>query len=225
MTQDWQKTVNLREQMEKERAAMLGRKEPAKPAQPKEEAAKKPVVQAKARARRQNNNAREIDQVYGDQDEASSGPADLRSITRPVARRVNEPFFKRVVVAAAIIIIGLAAYGMFFHGRGSQEPGGEAAGASQQWYAIKLINDEIYYGQVGDTTADPVVVSNVYYDYDQLKGGSEAEKEGNNLRLVKRGQETYGPAGTMNIVRAQIVYLEPLKEESKVLRAILDYEK
>ena len=222
MTQDWQKTVNLREQVEKERSAMLGKKEPAKP---KEEAVKKPVAKPKNRARRLPGQAQAIDQVYNGQDEDTEQKKDLRTITRPIARQVNEGVFKRVVIVMAIIIVGVVFYALFFHGQSGKDSSGKVAGISEEWYAIKLINGEIYYGQVGDTASDPVVVNNVYYDYDQLKGESEEKKEGNNLRLVKRGQETYGPDGTMNIVRAQIVYLEPLKEDSKVLRAILDYEK
>jgi hypothetical protein len=71
------------------------------------------------------------------------------------------------------------------------------------------------------------VIENVYYDYDQLNPAAKEEERSDtsSLRLVKRGKETHGPVGTMNIVRAQIVYMEPLANDSKVLKAILDYEK
>jgi len=45
-----------------------------------------------------------------------------------------------------------------------------------------------------------------------------------NLRLVKKGKETYGPSGVMEVVRSNVVYMDILKEDSKVLKAILDYE-
>ncbi|MFH0923104.1 MAG: hypothetical protein V1825_00025, partial [Candidatus Falkowbacteria bacterium] len=60
---------------------------------------------------------------------------------------------------------------------------------------------------------------------DQIEGNNENTSETGSIRLVKRGKETHGPSGVMNIVRAQVVYMEPLDEESKVLKAILNYEK
>ena len=44
------------------------------------------------------------------------------------------------------------------------------------------------------------------------------------LRLVKRGKEAQGGDGSMAVVRAHVVSLEPLADDSKVLKAILDYE-
>ncbi len=93
------------------------------------------------------------------------------------------------------------------------------------WYAVKLINGEIFYGQIGNTASDPIVMEKVYYNYDQLKDKAKEANTSGNLRLVKRGKEAFGPSGTMNIVRSQIVYMEPMKETSKVLQAILEYEK
>ena len=69
-----------------------------------------------------------------------------------------------------------------------------------------------------------MIIENVYYNYDQQKGTKTIEETGS-LRLVKRGQETHGPEGIMNIVRLQVLYMEPLKKDSKVLEAILNYEK
>ena len=93
-----------------------------------------------------------------------------------------------------------------------------------KWYMVKLMNNEIYYGLIGDTTADPIVIKSVYYNYDQLNSDKEAQADTGNLRLVKRGKEMHGPDGTLSVVRAQVVFMEPLKEDSKVLKAILNYE-
>ena len=97
------------------------------------------------------------------------------------------------------------------------------------WYAVKLVNNEIYYGQIGDTKADPVTVKNVYYNYNQAIGDNaendSAPDESGNLRLVKRGEEIHGPTGEMSIVRSQILFIEQMKEDSNVLNAILNYER
>lgn len=91
----------------------------------------------------------------------------------------------------------------------------------KEWYAVKLVNDEIYYGQIGNIKSDPLVIEKVYYNYDS----KNPEDQSNNLRLVKRGKESYGPSGVMNIIRTQILFIEPLKPDSKVLQAIMEYEK
>jgi hypothetical protein len=98
-------------------------------------------------------------------------------------------------------------------------------GKNIDWYAVKLSNGETFYGQMLNTSSDPIVMSNVYYDYDQQRGEKDKNQESNTLRLVKRGGETYGPDGTIEIVRSQVVYMEPMKKDSRVLEAILNYEK
>lgn len=91
---------------------------------------------------------------------------------------------------------------------------------SGQWYAVKLVNGEMYFGKTEDISADPMILSHVY----SALNDANAEQT-NNMQLVKRAKESYGPTGVMNIIRSQVVYLEPLQTDSRVLQAILDYEK
>jgi len=126
----------------------------------------------------------------------------------------SSPLTKKILICIAIFLILIVAIYAMAHRKNITVSSGE-------WYAIKLVNNEVYYGQVTNPTADPVAINNVYYNY-QAK--DEADQS-NNLRLVKRGQETYGPSGGMLVVRSQILYMEPLKKDSKVLGAILEYEK
>ena len=124
----------------------------------------------------------------------------------------------------AFVIVAGAFYFLFFQNNPAANEATEENN-SNEWYAVKLVTGEIYYGQIANISADPVVVRNVYYNYDQLNPETEEESDSSsNLRLVKRGKETHGPDGTMNIIRTQVVYVESLKGDSKVLKAILDYE-
>ncbi len=199
MSDNFQKTVNLKKQQSKEQ----------------EEVPENRPVRKKIKKR-----AEEIDQVYNDHEEE---PQDFKKITRPVVRQVNEPVFKRGLWFLSAIVLMVVVYFMFFKGNAPVSTVVEEDNSG--WYAVELLNNEVYYGQIEDKTADPVVIKNVYYNYDQLNKDEEGEQEeSKNLRLVKRGKEAHGPDGTMNIVRAQVVYMEPLKEDSKVLKAILDYE-
>ncbi len=122
-------------------------------------------------------------------------------------------FFKKIVWTLLFIFLLFIFYSLFFK---------KAPIADKNWHSIKLVNGEVYYGQIYDYSNDPITIENVYYNYDQEK---KEKGDIDNLRLVKKGKETYGPSGTMKIIRSQVLYFEELKEDSKVLRAILDYEK
>ena len=224
MADNFTQTVNLREKMERERAAMLSRNSRAEhipaPAPAAPEPARKP--EKTVLRKQEKKKANEIDKIYKD-DGGGNGIEDLRKISRPVAKPANEFLYRRIAVALAVVIALFAVYWLVFR----QTPDGETAiktTAGPKWYMVKLINGETYYGRIADTGADPVVLEAVYYNYDQLNPGGTETEEGGNLKLVKRGKETHGPAGTMNIVRAQVVYMEPLKDDSKVLKAILEHE-
>jgi len=138
----------------------------------------------------------------------------MQKIDRPKPSRTNEPLIKKAMWILLVIVL---IFVYFFWLRPNQN--GDKLG-NKNWYAVKLANEEVFYGQINDTAADPVVIVNVYYNYDQTEIGTGV----GNLRLVKRGKETYGPDGTINIIRSQVLYMEPLKESSKVLEAILAYE-
>ena len=225
MPNDFQKTVNLREKLEQGRRARLeAERTPARKPQPPPEPEKPPLRRPQlAKSRRAEN----IDQVYGETD-SDTPDYDPRKINRPVERRVNEAVFKRATIALALALVFFVSFWLFGRSGGETESRGEVIGAAEaRWYAVKLINNEIYYGQISDTAADPIVIKNVYYDYDQLNQEADPDPRSDsaNLRLVKRGKETHGPEGTLNAVRAQVVYMEELAADSKVLRAILEYEK
>ena len=154
----------------------------------------------------------------------------MQRINRPIIKQVNEGLIKRIVLVLAIIIMAGVFYWLVF-ARNDQSAGSNKE--EQTWYAVKLVNEEVYYGQVADTGADPIIINNVYYSYEQALGEDDASagstqgrsESSNNLRLVKRGKETHGPSGSMNIVRSQVLYMESLKQDSKVLQAILDYKR
>jgi len=159
----------------------------------------------------------EIDNLYnGEKNE-------FQKISQPKPKKANEPFLKRVLFFLTIILIFAVVYFLFFRSN-ILKPNSESKN-SATWYAVKLATGETFYGQIKDTASDPVVMSNVYYDYDQQKGDGAKLAESNTLRLVKRGGETYGPNGTIEIVRSQVVTMEVMKKDSKVLEAILNYEK
>ncbi|MBU0647086.1 hypothetical protein KJ809_01550 [Patescibacteria group bacterium] len=148
----------------------------------------------------------------------------LQKIDRPIKSeaKLNSRLIQLVVFILAFLIIGFTIYSVVFKNSDIFKK----TSKSQSWYAVKLTNNETFYGQIKDIKADPIVMDNVYYNYDQDKKDDKKEiAETTNLRLVKRGKETHGPVGTMDLVRSQVLFMEPLKNDSNVLKAILEYEK
>lgn len=212
MGNDFQKTVNLRERIGNAQSANSGEKAVYK--NPKKSGFKSMPSKAEA-----------IDQVFNDNDENEQ---DFQKISRPVNGKGNgkDAVYKQIIFVLVVVIIIFGFY--LFINKDKQEEFVKNESNKNFWYSVKLINGEFYYGQIKDTGSDPIVLENVYYNYDQINSEQdtgEKKEEGGNLRLVKRGKETHGPDGSMSIVRTQVVYMEPLQEESKVLKAILDYEK
>jgi hypothetical protein len=211
---DFNQTVNLKDKL-------------AKPVQPS------PAKPTGQQANQSPPKERQINKVFSGE---SENIYEFQKINRPNQPKYNEVLIKRILLGLAAVIVIIMIFRLWPNAsKKAEEKTAENNKPSDatteqfevKWYAIKLVNNEIYYGQIGDIKSDPVVVSNVYYDYDQANGKatSSGDETTGSLRLVKRGKETHGPSGTMDIVRSQIIFMEPLKDDSKVLGAILDYEK
>lgn len=209
MPEDFKQTVNLRERM---------KKEPQRLREKVNEHARQ-IIKDDAKINREEA----IDRVYNDLEDAER---DLKKISRPAPWVDREILYRRIIIILFLFVIGFGTYLLFFGKNKNVVNNNEEKNGG--WYSVKLINGEIYYGEIANTSADPVVLKNVYYNYDQINpatAGTEKKEESASLRLVKRGNEAHGPDGNMEIVRTQVVIMEPLKEDSKVLKAILDYEK
>ena len=144
---------------------------------------------------------------------------DLQKISQPINNSKTENIYKKFVFILAFALICVVVYFLFFNNLKNNNIEKIAENKTNNWYSIELSNNETYYGQIEDIKADPIIVKNVYYNYDQ---SNKEENKNNNLRLIKKGKETYGPDGTMNIVRSHVLYMEPLSADSKVLQAILN---
>ena len=210
MGDDFQKTVNLKERMLKAQPANIGKK----------------TVKSlkKSGFKSAPSKAEAIDQVFNDNNDKQ----DFQKINRPANSNGSDgkDTVYKLAIFILVIIIALGFY--LFVNKNKEVESVKNESNKNFWYSVKLINGEVYYGQIKDTGADPVVLENVYYNYDQINSEQDMDgekQESGNLRLVKRGKETHGPDGSMSIVRTQVVYMEALREDSKVLKAILDYEK
>ncbi|MCG2695766.1 hypothetical protein L6248_02445 [Candidatus Parcubacteria bacterium] len=208
MLEQFQKIVNLKDQSNKQAAFVL----------PKNGKARRPekfltgnneTVQAKA-----------IEWMFRDRE--GDGENSLHKIIR--AGKNYDALLWRIGAVILGLIVIIILFSVFCH-RG-KKPVVVSEEKKAMWSAIVLVNGEVYYGLIADKDKNPVEIANVYYDYDQAsnKATTTDNKEAGSLRLVKRGKESYGPDGSMTIYQTQVKYIEILKEDSKVLKAILDHE-
>ena len=162
------------------------------------------------------NKAEEIDRLYETGEVKKN--TEFKKINRPKNEANNSNPYKGLVFVLLIVIIALS---FFTFSKNNDSTNDEKIVYEEKWYLIELQNSEVFYGKITNLTNDPLEIKNVYYNYDQ--DNKEDDSTGN-LRLVKRGKETYGPDGSMIVYSSNINKMEPLSSESKVLNAILANE-
>ncbi len=92
--------------------------------------------------------------------------------------------------------------------------------SSDAWQAVFLSNGQVYFGHVVSTTPTTVVLQDIYYLQASGPLQAGAEQQQKDLALVKLGAELHGPTDEMRINREQVLFVEDLKDDSKVVSAI-----
>jgi len=208
MLEKFHKVVNLKNQPNKPDGFSL----------PRERKVRR--VRKKKSGNSETAQAQAIEEMFAD--ESNDGENSLHKIIR--AGKSYDVLLLRIGAGVLALIFVVILFNFF--SRENEKPVIEQVETKASWSAVVLTSGEVYYGLIADKNKNPVEIANVYYDYDKSadKSGDDQNKASGNLRLVKRGKESYGPDGSMTIYQAQIKYIETLKEDSKVLKAILDHE-
>ena len=93
------------------------------------------------------------------------------------------------------------------------------------YFAVFLAHGQVYFGTIPQEKQNVVFLHDVYYlklskpvlSQEDLQNASDAS-------LVKLGNELHGPEDQMEINRAQILFIEKLKKDGKVAKAIEQYQ-
>ncbi len=88
------------------------------------------------------------------------------------------------------------------------------------WQAVFLSNGQVYFGNITKISSETITLEKIYYL--QTSGPLQAggEQQAQDLALVKLGSELHGPTDAMLINREQVLFIETLKSDSKVVKAI-----
>ena len=99
--------------------------------------------------------------------------------------------------------------------------------------AVFLTNGQVYFGRLSDSGGGRyVTLEHIYYlqvtpvlqTKTEGQPGTQASAQQQQMSLVKLGSELHGPEDEMRINRDQILFIENLKEDGRVVQTIKDYE-
>ena len=141
----------------------------------------------------------------------------------------------RIVTIVIIIIVIVLGLGWFLINRGlipslkiiSQNTDQAVVESAES--AVFLVNGQVYFGKLSFSKNQFITLRDIYYlqlaQSPQPENATKNNGEQPQLSLVKLGDELHGPTDEMKINRDQILFIEKLKENSKVVEAIKRYEK
>lgn len=102
-------------------------------------------------------------------------------------------------------------------------PGGQFPSIDRdKWQAVFLENDQVYFGKLKEYDEGYVVMRDVYYLRSASALDPVTEEQTANLDLIKLGGEVHGPEDEIFIPKAQIVYFENMKKNSRVVESIME---
>lgn len=98
---------------------------------------------------------------------------------------------------------------------------------SEKYWAVFLTNEQVYFGHLENLDTDYPKLTDIYYFVlkDPLQGQLQDEERKVEPGLVKLGSEIHGPVDSMIINKDHILFVEQLKDDSKVVKAIEQYKR
>ena len=99
--------------------------------------------------------------------------------------------------------------------------------SQDSYYAVFLTNGQVYFGKVTRTGDKVTILEDIYYlqvsnPLQQVPPpGTEQQPQ---LTLVKLGNELHGPKDYMKLNNDHVIFVEELKDDGRVVKAILEYK-
>jgi hypothetical protein len=94
---------------------------------------------------------------------------------------------------------------------------------SNSYKAIFLSNGQVYFDKISERGWQTVTMNEVYYF--QLKNTTTSAVAGDDLSLIKLGNELHGPEDSLEINWDHILFIESLRRDSRIVGAIEKYQR
>lgn len=139
---------------------------------------------------------------------------------------VKSGWGKNLVIIVVIVIIAIAGYWFF------KKPSSNQIVDGTKFQAVFLSNGQTYFGKVVDPNEKYVALADVYYlvlkqplqNQNNTDQGQNQDQSKPEYTLIKLGKEMHGPT-SMSINKDQILFIENLADDSKVVSAIKNTQK
>jgi hypothetical protein len=133
----------------------------------------------------------------------------------------------RLLGTIIALVVVLGAIGWYLSANGLL-PGGKSEKASE-YQAVFLTNGQVYFGKLSGQNGRYLTLKDIYYlqlaQSPQPSDNKTAADQQAQISLVKLGNELHGPADEMKINRDHVLFIEDMKENAKVVDAIVRYQK
>lgn len=127
--------------------------------------------------------------------------------------------YSRYIPLSCLILLLLAASGCERPAAASASPSAATIDPNQ-YYAVLLSNNSVYFGKLEGANTEYPVLHDVYY----VQSGVDKDTKAVSNVLVKRGKEWHGP-DRMILNQKAIVFIEPVGPGSKVAQLIAESKK
>jgi hypothetical protein len=130
------------------------------------------------------------------------------------------------IVLAGMVIIILAIIVYMFTYR-SNNPSITTAIKTDQYQAVFLNSSDgqVYFGKLAVFNTNFYKLTDIYYVRVQTVQPDKNSQPQQNISLAKLGNEIHGPEDVMYINKNNVMFLENLKEDGQVVKAIREYQK
>lgn len=147
-------------------------------------------------------------------------PIGVRPISSSETKKFNSG---KWMIGFFLVLIAIGGI-WYFSQRGSPSaPSGssdeQGAILSGEYQAVFLDNGQVYFGKLEKTRDAFYILTDVFYLQSNI-----AVEQASNLSLTKLGSEAHGPEDRMQINAEHILFIEDMKNDSKVVQAIEDYK-
>jgi hypothetical protein len=132
------------------------------------------------------------------------------------------------VVVILISGIGFVFRDRLFMSKDSAQVKGVISSKASGYQSVFLTNGQVYFGKISNADSSYVTLKDIYYlqvSQQQQASQSQSQQQQQQVSLVKLGNELHGPVDEMKINRDQILFYEDMKEDAKVVQAIIEYQK
>lgn len=118
-----------------------------------------------------------------------------------------------------VVLVASAAGSWYYFSTKTDSSAGETVISSGEYQAVFLDNGQVYFGKLELSRGEFYSLTDVFY----LQSGVAVD-QATSLALTKLGSEAHGPEDQMQINKEHVLFIEDMKDDSKVVQAIQQYK-